>query len=145
MIQYVIAKSKELSHQMVKQLDKQRITYTVRNLSRNPFTYEEFIELLHLTERGTDEIINKGSFPYRHIQRTQPFDEISIKELHNLTIEYPSLIRTPFLVDFKKGKFVTDVSNLSVFTPRYQKEKVFLETLLKMQEIEKEAVVCSSL
>jgi len=137
MLQLVTASDLPAFYSLKKTLDKQGIKYVVRRLEDRPFTFSEFAQLLALSEKGIDEVINRRFFLFKELRKQGEFENLTIRDLHQIIVRHPLSIKVPLLVDFEKGKFTnyTESSYLSVFLPRKTKERIFKETLAYARKI----------
>lgn len=92
------------------------LEFEERNIMAEPLTTEEILEILSLTEIGTDEIISTRSKVYEKLGID--FDELSLSELVNIIEEYPSLLRRPLIFDETKFQVGYNEDEIHQFIPR---------------------------
>src|SRR5699024_8406259 len=90
-----------------------------------PLTKDEIKEILMLTDEGTEEIISYRSEAYKNLDVN--FDELSMRELLDLFIEEPSLIRRPIIMDDRRLQIGFNDEEIRMFLPREIREVGLLE------------------
>lgn len=77
-------------------------------INRHNFTYEDFLEILMLTEDGVKEIISERSKAYSDLKEQDGFDidELKLSELYELMMDKPSLIKTPIVISKDENRLV---------------------------------------
>lgn len=97
-------------------LEEHRIEYVERNIISEPLTAEEIKSILRLTEEGTEEIISTNSKTYQ--QLNVDIDSLPLKELYELIIENPLMLRRPIIVDHKRLQVGYNDEEIRRFLPR---------------------------
>lgn len=97
-------------------LEEHRIEYVERNIISEPLTAEEIKSVLRLTEDGTEEIISTNSKTYQ--QLNVDIDSLPLKELYELIIENPLMLRRPIIVDHKRLQVGYNDEEIRRFLPR---------------------------
>jgi regulatory protein spx len=97
-------------------LEEHQIEYVERNIISEPLTAEEIKSILRLTEDGTDEIISTNSKTYQ--QLNVDIDSLPLKELYELIIENPQMLRRPIIVDHKRLQVGYNDEEIRRFLPR---------------------------
>jgi regulatory protein spx len=97
-------------------LEEHQIEYVERNIISEPFTAEEIKSILRLTEDGTEEIISTNSKTYQ--QLNVDIDSLPLKELYELIIENPLMLRRPIIVDHKRLQVGYNDEEIRRFLPR---------------------------
>lgn len=97
-------------------LDDHNLEYTEKNVQKDPMTEEELKKILSLTENGTEEIISFRSKAYQNLN--VDIEEISMDELIELFIEYPSLVRRPIIMDDRRLQIGYNEEEIRCFLPR---------------------------
>ncbi|MEH7885075.1 transcriptional regulator SpxA [Bacillus sp. JJ1609] len=97
-------------------LEEHHIEYVERNIISEPLTAEEIKSILRLTEDGTEEIISTNSKTYQ--QLNVDIDSLPLKELYELIIENPLMLRRPIIVDHKRLQVGYNDEEIRRFLPR---------------------------
>lgn len=97
-------------------LKENGLAFEERNIMSEPLTKEEIIEILSLTETGTDEIISTRSKVYEKL--AIDFEELSLNELVDIIAEYPSLLRRPLVFDETRFQVGYNEDEIHQFIPR---------------------------
>jgi regulatory protein spx len=97
-------------------LEEHQIDYVERNIISEPLTAEEIKSILRLTEDGTEEIISTNSKTYQ--QLNVDIDSLPLKELYELIIENPQMLRRPIIVDHKRLQIGYNDEEIRRFLPR---------------------------
>lgn len=97
-------------------LENHQIEYVERNIISQPLTAEEIKSILRLTENGTEEIISTNSKPYQ--QLNIDIESLPLKELYELLIENPQMLRRPIVVDHKRLQVGYNDEEIRRFLPR---------------------------
>lgn len=97
-------------------LENHQIEYVERNIISQPLTAEEIKSILRLTEDGTEEIISTNSKTYQ--QLNVDIDSLPLKELYELIIENPLMLRRPIIVDHKRLQVGYNDEEIRRFLPR---------------------------
>ncbi|QJI52333.1 Spx family transcriptional regulator [Psychrobacillus phage Perkons] len=80
-------------------LHSNNLEYETKNIKKNHLTWDEFLEILTLTEDGASDIIVTRSTKYKELLASGiDLDDLSLTDLYNIILEYPSLIKSPLLV-----------------------------------------------
>ncbi|WP_423410406.1 transcriptional regulator SpxA [Heyndrickxia sp. MSNUG] len=97
-------------------LEEHQIEYVERNIISEPLTEEEIKSILRLTEDGTEEIISTNSKTYQ--QLNVDIDSLPLKELYELIIENPTMLRRPIIQDHKRLQVGYNDEEIRRFLPR---------------------------
>lgn len=97
-------------------LEEYQIEYVERNIISEPLTAEEIKSILRLTEDGTEEIISTNSKTYQ--QLNVDIDSLPLKELYELIIENPTILRRPIIQDHKRLQVGYNEDEIRRFLPR---------------------------
>lgn len=95
-------------------LQENRIPFIERNIASDPLTFAEFIEILRLTDNGTEDIISKGSYVFKKIN----IDQLQLKELYSLIQKKPSILITPIIHDGKRLLVGFNKYQIRMFLPK---------------------------
>lgn len=106
-------------------LEEHELAFEEQNIYHEPLTKEEIKEILMLTDEGTEEIISYRSEAYKNLDVN--FDELSMRELLDLFIEEPSLIRRPIIMDDRRLQIGFNDEEIRMFLPREIREVGLLE------------------
>lgn len=97
-------------------LKENGLEFEERNIMSDPLTKDEIIEILSMTETGTDEIISTRSKVYEKLD--VDFNDLSLNELVNIIEEHPSLLRRPLVFDEMKFQVGYNEDEIHQFIPR---------------------------
>lgn len=86
------------------------------NLNTAHITKEDFLHILSLTEKGTDELIAKHGKTYQALDID--FSTLSLSETIQLFNEHRSLLRKPLIVDEKRQVVGYSDDEIRKFVPR---------------------------
>lgn len=97
-------------------LIKHNIAFEERNIFSNPLSKDEILDILRLTEDGTEEIISTRSrdFSQLHVN----LDDISIDQLVDLVQKNPGLLRRPIILDDRRLQVGYNDDEIRRFLPR---------------------------
>lgn len=126
-------------------LKENGLEFEERNIMSEPLTQAEIIEILSMTENGTDEIISTRSKVYEKLDVN--FDELSVTELVAMIEKYPSLLRRPIVFDETKFQVGYNEDEIHQFIPREVRRvtskkmaRVLLYMDLQKMELPKESL-----
>lgn len=97
-------------------LQEHQIPFVERNIFSEPLTQDELIEILRMTEDGTEEIISTRSKVFQKLD--VDLDELSLPTLLKLVQENPGLLRRPIMVDDKRLQVGFNEDEIRRFLPR---------------------------
>lgn len=92
------------------------IEYQEINLLTADIKKEEFLNMLSLTEAGTEEILSKRSRIYKKFALN--LDKLSLGELVTLMDENRSILRRPLIIDDKRLQVGYNEDDIRKFLPR---------------------------
>lgn len=81
-------------------LKEHDISFKERNIFANPLNKEEIMQVLRMTENGTEEIISTRSRTFQNLKIN--LDDLSIDQLIDLVEKNPSLLRRPIIMDDRR-------------------------------------------
>ena len=81
-------------------LKKHDIDFKERNIFSEPLTKGELIQILRMTENGTEEIISTRSRAFQQLKIN--LDDLSIDQLLDMVEKDPSLLRRPIIMDDRR-------------------------------------------
>ncbi|WEV71347.1 transcriptional regulator SpxA [Lactobacillus sp. ESL0785] len=110
-------------------LKKHDIAFKERNIFSEPLTKDELIQILRMTENGTEEIISTRSRAFQQLKVN--LDDLSIDQLLDLVEKNPSLLRRPIIMDDRRLQVGYNEDEIRRFLPR----KVRRLELEEMQKI----------
>ncbi|WP_027824771.1 transcriptional regulator Spx [Lactobacillus psittaci] len=110
-------------------LKKHNIPFKERNIFSDPLSKEEIVNILRLTENGTEEIISTRSRAFQELH--VDLDELSIDQLLDLVQNNPSLLRRPIIMDNRRLQVGYNDDEIRRFLPR----KVRRLELVKAQKM----------
>lgn len=97
-------------------LKKHDIPFKERNIFSEPLTKEDIVNILRLTENGTEEIISTRSKAFQELHVN--LDDLSIDQLLDLVEKNPSLLRRPFIMDDRRLQVGYNDDEIRRFLPR---------------------------
>ncbi|QGV04307.1 transcriptional regulator Spx [Lactobacillus acetotolerans] len=97
-------------------LKKHNIPFKERNIFSEPLTKEELIQILRITENGTEEIISTRSRAFQQLEVN--LDDLSIDQLLDLVEKNPSLLRRPIIMDDRRLQVGYNEDEIRRFLPR---------------------------
>lgn len=97
-------------------LKKHNIPFKERNIFSEPLTKEELIQILRMTENGTEEIISTRSRAFQQLKVN--LDDLSIDQLLDLVGKNPSLLRRPIIMDDRRLQVGYNEDEIRRFLPR---------------------------
>ncbi|CAM3088310.1 regulatory protein spx [Lactobacillus bombicola] len=113
-------------------LKKHDIAFKERNIFSEPLTKEELIQILRMTENGTEEIISTRSRAFQQLKIN--LDDLSIDQLLNLVEKNPSLLRRPIIMDDRRLQVGYNEDEIRRFLPR-KVRRLELEEMQKIADI----------
>lgn len=97
-------------------LKKHDIPFKERNIFSEPLTKEDIVNILRLTENGTEEIISTRSKAFQELHVN--LDDLSIDQLLDLVEKNPSLLRRPIIMDDRRFQVGYNDDEIRRFLPR---------------------------
>lgn len=97
-------------------LEKHNIPYKERNIFSEPLTKRELLQILRMTENGTEEIISTRSRAFQQLKIN--LDDLSIDKLLDLLEKNPSLLRRPIIMDDRRLQVGYNEDEIRRFLPR---------------------------
>lgn len=97
-------------------LNKHDIPFKERNIFSEPLTKEEIVNILRLTENGTEEIISTRSRAFQELHVN--LDDLSIDQLLDLVEKNSSLLRRPIIMDDRRLQVGYNDDEIRRFLPR---------------------------
>ena len=97
-------------------LKKHDIPFKERNIFSEPLTKEDIVNILRLTENGTEEIISTRSKAFQELHMN--LDDLSIDQLLDLVEKNPSLLRRPIIMDDRRLQVGYNDDEIRRFLPR---------------------------
>ena len=85
-------------------LEEHEIPFKERNIFSDPLSKSEILQILRMTENGTEEIISTRSRAFRHLKLD--LDDLSLDQLLDLVEKNPSLLRRPIIMDDEIRRFL---------------------------------------
>lgn len=92
------------------------ISFKERNIFANPLNKEEIMQVLRMTENGTEEIISTLSRTFQNLKIN--LDDLSINQLIDLVEKNPSLLRRPIIMDDRRLQVGYNEDEIRRFLPR---------------------------
>lgn len=97
-------------------LNQHDIAYKERNIFANPLNKEEIMQVLRLTENGTEDIISTRSQAFKKLQIN--LDNLSLDQLVRLIRKNPGLLRRPIILDDRRLQVGYNEDEIRRFLPR---------------------------
>ncbi len=97
-------------------LQKHHIPFKERNIFSEPLTKKEILQILRMTENGTEEIISTRSRAFKELKVN--LDDLSIDKLLDLVQKNPSLLRRPIIMDDRRLQVGYNEDEIRRFLPR---------------------------
>lgn len=97
-------------------LQGHNIPFVERNIFSNPLSKDEIMQVLRMTEDGTEEIISTRSRAFQNLGVS--IDELSIDQLLNMVVEDPGLLRRPIIMDERRLQVGYNEDEIRRFLPR---------------------------
>ena len=97
-------------------LKEHDISFKERNIFANPLNKEESMQVLRMTENGTEEIISTRSRTFQNLKIN--LDDLSIDQLIDLVEKNPSLLRRPIIMDDRRLQVGYNEDEIRRFLPR---------------------------
>lgn len=97
-------------------LKKHDIPFKERNIFSEPLTKEDIVNILRLTENGTEEIISTRSKAFQELHVN--LDDLSIDQLLDLVEKNPSLLRRLIIMDDRRLQVGYNDDEIRRFLPR---------------------------
>ena len=113
-------------------LKKHNIDYKERNIFSEPLTKDELIQILRMTENGTEEIISTRSRAFQQLKVN--LDDLSIDQLLDLVEKNPSLLRRPIIMDDRRLQVGYNEDEIRRFLPR-KVRRLELEEMQKIADL----------
>lgn len=92
------------------------ISFKERNIFANLLNKEEIMQVLRMTENGTEEIISTRSRTFQNLKIN--LDDLSIDQLIDLVEKNPSLLRRPIIMDDRRLQVGYNEDEIRRFLPR---------------------------
>lgn len=97
-------------------LKEHDISFKERNIFANPLNKEEIMQVLRMTENGTEEIISTRSRTFQNLKIN--LYDLSIDQLIDLVEKNPSLLRRPIIMDDRRLQVGYNEDEIRRFLPR---------------------------
>ncbi|MBD5430327.1 transcriptional regulator SpxA [Lactobacillus sp.] len=97
-------------------LNEHDIPFKERNIFANPLSKDEILQILRMTENGTEEIISTRSRTFQSLKIN--LDDLSIDQLLDLVEKNPSLLRRPIMMDDRRLQVGYNEDEIRRFLPR---------------------------
>lgn len=113
-------------------LKKHDIDFKERNIFSEPLTKGELIQILRMTENGTEEIISTRSRAFQQLKIN--LDNLSIDQLLDMVEKDPSLLRRPIIMDDRRLQVGYNEDEIRRFLPR-KVRRLELEEMQKIADL----------
>ncbi|AWM75009.1 ArsC domain protein [Lactobacillus kimbladii] len=113
-------------------LKKHDIPFKERNIFSEPLTKDELMQILRMTENGTEEIISTRSRAFQQLKVN--LDDLSIDQLLDLVEKNPSLLRRPIIMDDRRLQVGYNEDEIRRFLPR-KVRRLELEEMQKIADL----------
>src|SRR5690625_7971674 len=91
-------------------LEEHEIAFKERNIFSEPLSFDEIKEILRMTEDGTDEIRSTRSKVFQKLD--VDIDKLPLKDLFELILKYPGLLRRPIILYEERLHAVATVAEI---------------------------------
>lgn len=88
--------SRQSCRKAIKFLTDNNIPFVVRDISKEPITYDELQSILKLTMNGVTDILSTHSHKYRTMEKE--IQEMTLSELHTYLVHNHTLIKNPIII-----------------------------------------------
>lgn len=92
------------------------IPFKERNIFAKPLSKDEIMQILRMTENGTEEIISTSSRSFKNLKIN--LDDLSIDKLVELVEKNPSLLLRPIIMDDRRLQVGYNEDEIRRFLPR---------------------------
>lgn len=116
------------SRKAIQWLKNQNLKYEKINWAKEEMTQKDFMKILSLSEKGTQDILAKKSDAYLYL--SQYIDDLLLIEVLELLNCQKSLLRLPVLMDDRHLQIGYNTDNIRQFIPKNVR-KLQMETLYK--------------
>lgn len=113
-------------------LKKHDIDFKERNIFSEPLTKGELIQILRMTENGTEEIISTRSRAFQQLKVN--LDDLSVDQLLDMVEKDPSLLRRPIIMDDRRLQVGYNEDEIRRFLPR-KVRRLELEEMQKIADL----------
>ncbi|MBI0022229.1 transcriptional regulator SpxA [Lactobacillus sp. W8172] len=113
-------------------LKQHDIDFKERNIFSEPLTKGELIQILRMTENGTEEIISTRSRAFQQLKVN--LDDLSIDQLLDMVEKDPSLLRRPIIMDDRRLQVGYNEDEIRRFLPR-KVRRLELEEMQKIADL----------
>ncbi|KRL13409.1 MAG: Spx/MgsR family RNA polymerase-binding regulatory protein [Schleiferilactobacillus perolens] len=97
-------------------LQQHNIPFVERNIFTDPLSKAEIMDILRMTENGTEEIISTRSKVFQELGIN--LDDLTTDQLLNLVQQHPGLLRRPIILDDKRLQVGYNEDEIRRFLPR---------------------------
>ncbi|GEK06278.1 Spx/MgsR family RNA polymerase-binding regulatory protein [Schleiferilactobacillus harbinensis] len=97
-------------------LQQHNIPFVERNIFTDPLNKAEIMNILRMTEDGTEEIISTRSKVFQELGIN--LDDLTIDALLDLVQQHPGLLRRPIILDDKRLQVGYNEDEIRRFLPR---------------------------
>ncbi|MCI2170272.1 Spx/MgsR family RNA polymerase-binding regulatory protein [Schleiferilactobacillus perolens] len=97
-------------------LQQHNILFVERNIFTDPLSKAEIMDILRMTENGTEEIISTRSKVFQELGIN--LDDLTTDQLLNLVQQHPGLLRRPIILDDKRLQVGYNEDEIRRFLPR---------------------------
>lgn len=110
------------------------IDYKAQHLKSEPLKWEQLQEILTHTENGISDLLSLKSLDYKGlVAQGVDFDDLTLKQFHELVVKYPKLIKSPILVAKNTTLIGYNADEMSVLEKRKDRMKRYREVLSTLQ------------
>ncbi|TGE73582.1 transcriptional regulator SpxA [Weissella confusa] len=96
-------------------LEENAISYTERNVFKEPLSRDEIKNILRMTEDGTEEIISTRSKLFAELD--VKLDDLSLSQLIEMIQQQPALLKRPLMIDEKRMQVGYNEDEIRRFLP----------------------------
>lgn len=99
-----------------KWFDQYKIPYSEKNIFSIKLSQEDIFRMLANSENGFEDIISTRSKIFKE-KKLDP-DNMSVKELANFIIEYPSVLKRPIIINENELQVGYNNEDITIFLPK---------------------------
>ena len=107
------------SRKTIDWLREQNIPFIEKKLTDQGMSFNEFKDMLRLTENGTTDLLSVQKSVYK--QAADQLDEMSLRELYSFVASHPQILKSPIVVDDNRIQIGFSEKEIRTFIPRHDR------------------------
>lgn len=125
--------SNSSSRKAVAYLKENDVDFVEKKLTKEFMTYKEFLEVLTLSENGSEDIISTDSMAYKEVVEGKlNLDDITLKQLYELLQQYPRMMKYPVFHDGKNLQVGYNAEEIGYYRSKRNRKKEMEEILKEL-------------